>query len=754
MDRFYRNRKHDSNLPFWKTKQKGNSHEKAKEMEKPVEDQSRDEKGADKVKDGTKDIYVCSEDGYEDTWEEMKVLREDQEDKGEDTTSSRDTLGDKKGVATPLKDKAEDETKGTTTDSEEKRNEESKGMTTGLEKKRNEEPKDKTTGSEEKCNEEPKGTTTSSEGKRNEEQKGTTIGSEEKRNQELKGMTTSSEEKRNEELKGTTTGYKEKRKDEPKVFKDKYKAPMEGTTTGSKEKRNDEPKGTATDSKKKLNEEPKGATTGSKEKRNDEPKGTTTGSKEKLNEEPKGTTTGSEEKCNEELKGTKEKRNEELKDTTTGSKEKPNEEPKGTTTSSEEKRNEELKGATTDTKEKRNEEPKGMTTGSEEKLKEESKGTTSGSEEKRNDEPKDTTTSSEDKWNAKPKGTGTRLEEPKSRATLWDKFKDAMEGTKSDAGIKALRTWRELPPTHYIVKIKSFSSLVKSLEKREHKNYISDEFEASGFKWHLLLYPGVEKEKENPQVSLSLEFVSPKKLDKEIKAVVIFFLHDQVNNRYLSIQDNGMKRFSGKKKESELSPIVSLGCFEDPSNGYLVDDKCAFGVEVFVVEDEGKTRASFRTLMEESKKVCTLDVDVKRFISEKTRGVYSKPFTFGPNPEEVYKWRLHLSKGIDEKKDRYMSIYICLLQMENQTEFPLGWKMHLEFRLSLTHPNFKTVSRPGKAWFSVEEKAWGFPKFIKLDALRDYDGVEIEAEFIKMSMERIGQKPKPKEESSPSNKPK
>ncbi|TYG75023.1 hypothetical protein ES288_D04G230600v1 [Gossypium darwinii] len=773
MDRFYRNRKHDSNLPFWKTKQKGNSHEKAKEMEKPVEDQSRDEKGADKVKDGTKDIDVCSEDGFEDTWEEMKVLHEDQEDKGEDTTSSRDTLGDKKGVATPLKDKAEDETKGTTTDSEEKRNEESKGMTTGLEKKRNEEPKDKTTGSEEKCNEEPKGTTTSSEGKRNEEQKGTTIGSEEKRNQELKGMTTSSEEKRNEELKGTTTGYKEKRKDEPK-----------GTTTGSKEKRNDEPKGTATDSKKKLNEEPKGATTGSKEKRNDEPKGTTTGSKEKLNEEPKGTTTGSEEKCNEELKGTKEKRNEELKDTTTGSKEKPNEEPKGTTTSSEEKRNEELKGSTTSSKEKRNEEPKGaitdtkekrneepkdmaigleekrneepkgMATGSEEKLKEESKGTTSGSEEKRNDEPKDTTTSSEDKWNAKPKGTGTRLEEPKSRATLWDKFKDAMEGTKSDAGIKALRTWRELPPTHYIVKIKSFSSLVKSLEKREHKNYISDEFEASGFKWHLLLYPGVEKEKENPQVSLSLEFVSPKKLDKEIKAVVIFFLHDQVNNRYLSIQDNGMKRFSGKKKESELSPIVSLGCFEDPSNGYLVDDKCAFGVEVFVVEDEGKTRASFRTLMEESKKVCTLDVDVKRFISEKTRGVYSKPFTFGPNPEEVYKWRLHLSKGIDEKKDRYMSIYICLLQMENQTEFPLGWKMHLEFRLSLTHPNFKTVSRPGKAWFSVEEKAWGFPKFIKLDALRDYDGVEIEAEFIKMSMERIGQKPKPKEESSPSNKPK
>ncbi|MBA0601839.1 hypothetical protein Gorai_005005, partial [Gossypium raimondii] len=67
--------------------------------------------------------------------------------------------------------------------------------------------------------------------------------------------------------------------------------------------------------------------------------------------------------------------------------------------------------------------------------------------------------------------------------------------------------------------------------------------------------------------------------------------------------DTDTKRFSGKKKESELSPIVPLECFENPLNGYLVDDKCAFGVEVFVLEDDGKTRASFRTLIEESKKV-------------------------------------------------------------------------------------------------------------------------------------------------------
>ncbi|KAH1040704.1 hypothetical protein J1N35_042447 [Gossypium stocksii] len=542
------------------------------------------------------------------------------------------------------------------------------------------------------------------------DKKGRTIGSEEKRNEKSKGTTVGSEEKRNKEPKGTTIGSEEKRKEKQKStiigLKEKPNQELKGTAIGLEEKRNQELKATTTSSEEKRNEESKGTTTGSKEKRNDEPKGVTTGSKEKCNDEPKGTTTGSEEKLNEE--------------------------PKGTNTNSEEKLNKKLEGTAT---------------GLEEKHDQELKGTTSGSKEKHNDESKGMITGSKDKHNEKLEGT----------TTLLDKFKDAMEGDKSDVDIKTLRTLRELPPTHYIVKIKSFSSLVESLKKREHKNYKSNEFEAGGFKWHLLVYPGVEEGKENPHVSLSLEVVSPKKLDQEIKAIVIFFLHNQKTNKYLSIQDTDVKRFYGKKKELELSPIVSLKCFENPENGYLKEDKCAFGVEVFVLEDGDKTRASFRTLMDESKKVYTWNVK-KYFLLEKTRSVYSKPFTFGSNMEGVYEWRLHLYKGIiDEEKNRYMSISICLLQMENQTKIPLGWKMHLEFMLSLTddvNDDVKRISRKGEAWFSESDKAWGFPKFIKLDDLRKYEGVKIEAEFIKMSMEIIDQLPKPKEESSPQNEPK
>ncbi|XP_040967727.1 uncharacterized protein [Gossypium hirsutum] len=496
--------------------------------------------------------------------------------------------------------------------------------------------------------------------------------------------------------------------------------------TGPEEKCNEESKSMTTGLEKKRDEEQKG--TGSEEKRNEESKNTTTSLEGKRNEERKSTATGSEEKRNQELKSTttslEEKRNEESKRTRP-------EESKSKRSPFKEKHEDPMK----DSKKKLHEESKETTTGLEEKRNEEQK----GPEEKPKEESKDATASSEDKRNKKLKG----------RTTLWDKFKDAMEG-KSDVGNKTLTRWRELPPRHYIVKIKSFWSLIKSLEKNKLKNYKSDEFEASGFTWHLLLYLSVEK--ESPHVSLGLEFVSSKKLDEEIKAVVIFFLHDQLNNRYLSIQDTDVKRFNGKNKELKLSQIVPPGCFENPLNGYLVKDECAFGVEVFVLKDESKTRASFRTLMKESKKVYTWNVN-RLFLLETTRGVYSKPFTFRSNLEEVYKWRLHLYKGIDEMNNRYMSISLCLLQKGNQTEFPLGWKMHLEFKLSLTNRDVKKLSRSGKALFSVEDKAWGFPKFIELEGLRGCDDMKIEVEFIKMSMEIIDQKAKAmakaKEESSP-----
>ncbi|KAJ0049017.1 hypothetical protein Pint_16588 [Pistacia integerrima] len=60
-------------------------------------------------------------------------------------------------------------------------------------------------------------------------------------------------------------------------------------------------------------------------------------------------------------------------------------------------------------------------------------------------------------------------------------FKNSTEGA-------VLRVLRDAPPSHYLLKIQSFSSLT-NLNK-----FISNNFDAGGFKWKLCLYPNGDKE--------------------------------------------------------------------------------------------------------------------------------------------------------------------------------------------------------------------------------------------------------------------
>lgn len=49
-----------------------------------------------------------------------------------------------------------------------------------------------------------------------------------------------------------------------------------------------------------------------------------------------------------------------------------------------------------------------------------------------------------------------------------------------------------------------------------------------------------------------------------------------------------IRRFRGAKTEWGFDKLVSLNAFNDASNGYLVDDCCVFGAEIFVIERTGK----------------------------------------------------------------------------------------------------------------------------------------------------------------------
>ena len=52
--------------------------------------------------------------------------------------------------------------------------------------------------------------------------------------------------------------------------------------------------------------------------------------------------------------------------------------------------------------------------------------------------------------------------------------------------------------------------------------------------------------------------------------------------------DASVRRFHTLKTEWGIAKFIDLDTFNDPSNGYLIDDTCVFGAEVFIVKTTNK----------------------------------------------------------------------------------------------------------------------------------------------------------------------
>ncbi|XP_031253466.1 ubiquitin carboxyl-terminal hydrolase 12-like [Pistacia vera] len=188
---------------------------------------------------------------------------------------------------------------------------------------------------------------------------------------------------------------------------------------------------------------------------------------------------------------------------------------------------------------------------------------------------------------------------------------------------------RDVPPSHYLLKFQSFSSL-NNLNK-----FISDKFDAGGFKWKLCLYPnGDKKIKGEGHISVYLELAEMSSLPTgwEINAIFNFFVFDQLQDKYFTIQDGKIRRFHSMKTEWGISKFLDLETFRNPSNGYLINDTCVFGAEVFVVKNTFK--GEFLSKMEESTTTYYHTWIVKNF--KTLTGIRYISESFGPDKWFVY----------------------------------------------------------------------------------------------------------------------
>ncbi|XP_039025981.1 ubiquitin carboxyl-terminal hydrolase 12-like, partial [Hibiscus syriacus] len=107
----------------------------------------------------------------------------------------------------------------------------------------------------------------------------------------------------------------------------------------------------------------------------------------------------------------------------------------------------------------------------------------------------------------------------------------------------------------------------------------------------LVLYPHGNKSR-NVKEHLSLYLVSADvasriHLDLEVHAVFRFFLLDQTKDNYLIVHDATGKdrRFHRSKHQWGFDQLIPIRTFNDVGNGYLLDDSCVFGAEVFVTKE-------------------------------------------------------------------------------------------------------------------------------------------------------------------------
>ncbi|XP_065871254.1 uncharacterized protein [Euphorbia lathyris] len=290
-----------------------------------------------------------------------------------------------------------------------------------------------------------------------------------------------------------------------------------------------------------------------------------------------------------------------------------------------------------------------------------------------------------------------------------------MEDVKGllDDESEVTREFRDLRPVHYLFKIENFSLLSNVKVDK----YESPDFELGGYNWRLCVYPeGKKKVNENKHISLYLVVSKSNSftLHKEVNVYFKLFVYNQILDKYLTVQDakGRVSRFSGTKTERGFDQVLPLNVFNDASNGYLIDDCCIFGAEVFVLApiNKGVCVSLVKELVNNS--TYTWNVQIQNSAGVvKQESCISEVFVIGG-----YKWTLLLyPNGNSSQKGKSLSLF---LQMHEALTH--GHKLSVEFVVRVKdqlHGKHHEKTTTNQFYGSIGD--WGFSDLIPLSKLND-----------------------------------
>ncbi|KAM7474843.1 hypothetical protein LguiB_022086 [Lonicera macranthoides] len=282
-----------------------------------------------------------------------------------------------------------------------------------------------------------------------------------------------------------------------------------------------------------------------------------------------------------------------------------------------------------------------------------------------------------------------------------------------EVALEPERSVRKSPPAHYRLKIESFSLISKLLGPVN--NYESHNFEIGGYKWKLSLYPDGDKKRDGSgHISLYLVLADPNNLPLGLEVIVLFklFVYDQIRDNYLTIQDvnSGTRRFNAMNTEWGFPKLLQLTTFKNSDNGYLVDDCCIFGAEVFVSNPLPKGETI--SIINVPKTSSSFKWAIQNFSRLKQDVVTSQVFTAAGHA-----WSLMIyPKGDSSVKDKKsLSLFLCL---KDCSSLEPGQCLYVNYNLLINDQaknNHHLHTACSK--FSSSLPDWGFSDFMPLSDL-------------------------------------
>ncbi|CAB4299839.1 unnamed protein product [Prunus armeniaca] len=202
---------------------------------------------------------------------------------------------------------------------------------------------------------------------------------------------------------------------------------------------------------------------------------------------------------------------------------------------------------------------------------------------------------------------------------------------------------------------------------------------------------------------------------EDVYATFRLFVLDQKQQKYFTAEDGAgtLSRFNRVTTEVGFAKFLPRYTFEHPSEGYLLNDCCTFGAEVFV-NTSGRTRyGESLSRMHNSILSPPFRYDLVKFSSQfGLEHLCPNLIIFGER-----KWQLCVyPKGYGQHTNISLSLY--LRSADDLYNLP---SVYVEFKLRVVDRAFNLhhIERTGKHWFLSSDNTFGWSDFMPLRTLND-----------------------------------